>query len=119
MSAPSNAPSNVTQSSATNNEVVPSAQTLTHAARLAIQQDKPIMLDYYVDTYNGKAFMGEDSETKEKMLVKSNDEFTSLIQKTYKIQDDYIILTENSLYVVSAKLQKRYIKAKALREKYE
>jgi len=119
MSAPSTAPANVTQSSATNNEVVPSAQTLTHAARLAIQQDKPIMLDYYVDTYNGKAFMGEDSETKEKMLVKSNDEFTSLIQKTYKIQDDYIILTENSLYVTSAKMQKRYIKAKALREKYE
>ena len=116
---PPTAPANITQSSATNNEVVPSAQTLTHAARLAIQQDKPIMLDYYVDTYNGKAFMGEDSETKEKMLVKSNDEFTSLIQKVYKIQEDYIILTENSLYVTSAKMQKRSIKAKALREKYE
>lgn len=112
-------PSNVTQSNSTSQEVVPSAQTLNHAARLAIQQDKPIMLDYFVDTYNNKAFMGEDDETKEKMLIKSNDEFTSVIQKIYKVQDDFIILTENSIYIVSGKVQKRRIKAKALRDKYE
>ena len=104
---------------ATTQEVIPSAQTLTHAARLAIQQDKPIMLDYYVDTYNKKAFMGEDAESKEKMLIKSNDEFTSVIQKVYKIQEDFIILTENSLYIVSAKVEKRRIQAKALRDKFE
>ena len=85
------------------------------AANLAIQQDKPIQLDYFVDTYNGKAFMGEDQETKEKMLVKSNDEFTSLIQKVYKVADDYIIITENSIYLVSGKIQKRRIQAPALR----
>ena len=100
-------------------EIVPSAQALSHAARISIQQDKPIMLDYYVDTASGKAFMGEDTETKEKMLIKSNDEFTSLIQKVYKVQDDFIILTENSLYVISGKVQKRRIEAKALRERYE
>lgn len=112
-------PTNTTQTSAPTQEIAPSAQALAHAARLAIQQDKPIMLDYYVDTFNKKAFMGEDPESKEKMLIKSNDEFTSLIQKIYKIQDDYIILTENSLYIVSAKMQKRNINAKNLREKYE
>lgn len=100
-------------------EIVPSAQCLLHAARIAIQQDKPIMLDYYVDTATKKAFMGEDTETKEKMLIKSNDEFTSLIQKVYKIQDDFIVLTENSLYIVSGKIEKRKIEAKALRERYE
>ena len=100
-------------------EIVPSAQSLSHAARISIQQDKPIMLDYYVDTASGKAFMGEDTETKEKMLIKSNDEFTSLIQKVYKVQDDFIILTENSLYIISGKVQKRRIEAKSLREKYE
>ena len=103
----------------TTNEIVPSAQTLTHAARIAIQQDKPILLDYYVETADGKAFMGEDAETKEKMLVKSNEEFTSLIQKVYKVQEDFIVLTENSLYIISGKVQKRRIQAKALREKYE
>lgn len=100
-------------------EVIPSAQTLAHAARIAIQQDKPILLDYYVDSTQKKAFMGEDAETKEKMLVKSSDEFTSLIQKVYKVTEDFIILTENSVYVVSAKVEKRRIQAKALREKYE
>jgi CO dehydrogenase nickel-insertion accessory protein CooC1 len=94
---------------------LPSAQVLIHAAKLAVDQDKPIQLDYYVDTATAKAFMGEDQETKEKMLVKSNDEFTSLIQKVYKVAEDYIIITENSIYLVSGKIQKRKIQAPALR----
>ena len=98
------------------NEICPSVQLLLQAAKLAIQQDKPIQLDYFVDTYTGKAFMGEDQETKEKMLVKSNDEFTSLIQKVYKVQEEFIIVTENSIYLVSGKIQKRRIQAPALRD---
>jgi hypothetical protein len=94
---------------------LPSAQVLIHAAKLAIDQDKPIQLDYYTDTSTQKAFLGEDQETKEKMLIKSNDEFTSLVQKVYKVQDDYIITTENSIYIVSGKIQKRRIQAPALR----
>jgi hypothetical protein len=78
-------------------------------------QDKPIQLDYYADTVSGKAFMGEDSESKEKMLVKSGDEFTSLIQKVYKVGEDYIVMTENSIYIVSGKVQKRRIQANSLR----
>jgi hypothetical protein len=97
-------------------EILPSTQLLVQAAKLAIQQDKPIQLDYYVDTATGKAFMGEDQETKEKMLVKSNEEFTSLIQKVYKVSEEYIIMTENSIYLVSAKIQKRRIQAPALRD---
>jgi len=94
---------------------LPSAQVLLQAAKLSIEQDKPIMLDYFVGTASQQAFMGEDQETKEKMLIKSNEEFTSLVQKMYKVQDDYIILTENSLYIVSGKIQKRRIQAAALR----
>ena len=94
---------------------VPSAQVLVHAAKLALEQDKPIQLDYYKDTATNKAFLGEDQETKEKMLIKSNDEFTSLVQKVYKVQDDYIITTENSIYIASGKIQKRRILAPALR----
>ena len=100
-------------------ETIPSAQTLAHAARIAIQQDKPIMLDYYVESLEGKAFMGEDTDTKEKLLIKSSDEFTSMVQKVYKVQEDFIILTENSLYIISAKIEKRRIQAKALREKLD
>ena len=94
---------------------MPSPQVLVHAAKLAIEQDKPILLDYFLDTAAGKAFLGEDQETKEKMLIKSSEEFTSLVQKVYKVQDDYIIITENSLYIVSGKIQKRRIQVPAIR----
>jgi hypothetical protein len=95
--------------------VLPSATVLTHAAKIAIEKDKPILLDYYADTAAGKAFLGEDQETKEKMLVKSHEEFTSLVDKVFKVGDDYIIMTENSLYIVSGKIQRRRIQAPALR----
>jgi hypothetical protein len=95
---------------------LPHANVLLQAAKLAIAQDKPILLDYYVDTITGKAFMGEDKDTEEKMLVKSAEEFTSLIQKTYKVGDEYIVMTENSIYIVSGKLTKRRIQANSLRQ---
>ena len=94
---------------------LPSPAVLVQAAKLAIAQDKPIQLDYYVDTVAGKAVMGEDEASKEKMLVKSNEEFTSLIQKVYKVAEDYIVMTENSIYVVSGKIQKLRIQANSLK----
>jgi hypothetical protein len=114
MSTPSTAPATATATPATQ-EILPNATTLLHAARLAIQQDKPIQLDYYVDSATSKAFIGEDPDTKEKMLVKSNEEFTSLIGKIYKVSEDFIIMTENSIYVVSGKIQKRRINATQMR----
>ena len=74
-------------------------------------QDNPIRLDYYAESCNGKAFMGEDGETKEKMLVKSSEEFTSMIQKTYKVAEDYIVLTENSIYIVDVEIPTKRISA--------
>lgn len=115
MSAPSStAPASATPA-APQQEVLPHATTLLHASRLAIQQDKPIQLDYYVESATAKAFIGEDPETKEKMLVKSNEEFTSLIGKIYKVQEDFLVLTENSIYIVSGKVQKRRINATQMR----
>lgn len=91
-------------------EILPSPTALVQAAKLAIQQDKPIKLDFFVDTYNQKAFIGEDStDPKEKVLVRAKDEFTSTIQKLYKVAEEYIVVTENSLYLVSTRIQKRRI----------
>lgn len=119
MSSSSSAPASTTastpSSAAPQQEILPHATTLLHASRLAIQQDKPIQLDYFVESATSKAFIGEDPETKEKMLVKSNEEFTSLIGKIYKVQEDFIIMTENSIYVVSGKVQKRRINATQMR----
>ena len=94
---------------------VPSAATLVSAAKLAIQKDMPIQLDYFVDSADGKAFLGEDATSGDKMLVKNSEEFTSHIQKIYKAGEDFIIMTENSIYLVSGKIQKRKIQASNLR----
>jgi hypothetical protein len=91
--------------------VTPSEKTLKHAARIAIDQDKPIMLDYYNETREGKAFMGEDPKTKEKMLVRSEEEYTSLIQKIFKVGEDFIAVTENSVYVIAGNTIKKAINA--------
>jgi hypothetical protein len=111
MSAP---PTQVT-SAPSDSVPLPNASTVMQAVKLAMTQDKPIQLDYYADSLSGRAYLGEDSETKEKMLVKSKDEFTSTVSKLYKVAEDYIILTENSIYIVSGKTGRRIIKASSLR----
>lgn len=119
MSAPpssaANAPPAAPAAGAAAAALLPNPVVLTHAAKIAIEKDKPILLDYYADTATGKAFLGEDQETKEQMLVKSNEEFTSLVDKVFKVGDDYIVMTENSLYIVSGKIKRKRIQAPALR----
>jgi hypothetical protein len=100
--------------SAHTQDVLPSPAALVHAAKLAIQQDKPIQLDYYVDTATGKAFLGEDKETKDKLLVKSAVEYTSHVEKVFKVGDDFLVATANSIYIVSGKIQKRLIESSSL-----
>lgn len=100
-------------------EILPATQTLLQASKLAIEQDRAILLDYYRQTAQGTAFLGEDPDTKEKVLVKSKEEFTSLIKKMYKVGDDFIVLTENSLYIVSCKIQKRKVNLASLQEAYD
>ena len=92
---------------------LPCDKVLIHAARIAIEQDKPILLDYYKETRAGTAFLGEDGDTKEKILVKSAEEYTSPIQKMFKAGDDCIIVTENSVYIVSGAIKKKKISADA------
>jgi hypothetical protein len=117
-SAPSTAPTAAataaTVATAAAAEVLPNPTCLVQAARLAIQQDKPIQLDYYTATANKTAFIGEDPESKDKVLVKSKEEFTSHIQKLYKVGEDYLVLTENSIYIVSGAVQKRKVNLAAL-----
>jgi hypothetical protein len=88
---------------------IPNEKVLAHAAKIAMEQDKPILLDYYVDTKKGTAFLGEDGETKEKILVKNPEEYTSPVQKMFKAKDEYIIVTENSIYIVSGSIKKKTI----------
>jgi hypothetical protein len=90
---------------------LPTEKVLMHAAKLALDQDKPILLDYYRDTRAGTAFLGEDKDTKEQILFKNAEEYTSPIQKKFKVLTDYIFITENSIYIVNGAIKKKEISA--------
>jgi hypothetical protein len=87
---------------------LPSDVTLKHAAKLGIVDDKPIMLDYWTASLDKKALIGA-RENGEKLLVKSEDEYTSTIAKFYKSGTEYIVITENSIYIVSNEIPTRKI----------
>jgi hypothetical protein len=87
---------------------MPADATLKHAVKLAIVDDKPIMLDYWAPSLDKKALVGA-RENGEKLLVKSEDEYTSTIQKFYKSGTEYIIITENSIYIVASDIPTRKI----------
>jgi hypothetical protein len=87
---------------------LPSDITLQHAVKLAIVEDKPILLDYWTDSLDKKVLIGV-RESGEKLLVKSAEEYTSPIAKTYRSASEYIIITENSIYLVSSEIPSRKI----------
>ena len=78
---------------------LPSASVLLRTAQVAIEQDKPVYLDYFRDSVDKTCCIGVNDM--EKFLVKSAEEYTSPIQQVFKCEDCYIVMTENSLYVVS------------------
>lgn len=87
---------------------MPSQKLMLNAFKLAIKEDKPIMLDYWEDSNNENVFIGvKDSD--EKMLVKSEEEYTSPISKIFKVETEFIIMTENSIYIVSASIKSKKI----------
>lgn len=87
---------------------LPADITLQHASKLAIVEDKPILLDYWTSSLDKKALIGV-RDNGEKLLVKTEDEYTSPISKFYKSGTDFIIITENSIYLVSADILTRKI----------
>jgi len=87
---------------------LPADITLKHAAKLSIVDDKPVMMDYWTFSLDKKALIGA-RENGEKLLVKSEDEYTSSIQKFYKSGTEYIIITEKSIYIVSNDIPTRKI----------
>jgi hypothetical protein len=92
----------------TSNYRLPSNTTLQHAAKLGIVEDKPIMLDYWTGSCDKQVLIGM-RESGEKLLVKSEDEYTSPVSKIYKVETEYIIITENSLYIICADVETKRI----------
>lgn len=99
------------QSVTTNNTTyrLPCEATLQNATKLSIVEDKPVMFDYWTDSLDKKALIGVREGSGEKLLVKSAEEYTSPIAKFYKSMTEYIVITENSIYVVASDIPTRKI----------
>jgi hypothetical protein len=87
---------------------VPTYACFQHATKVAILEDKPIIFDYWTSSLEKTCLIGVRSNN-EKLLVKSEDEYTSPIAKIYKVDTEYIIVTANSIYIVSADISTRRI----------
>lgn len=87
---------------------VPTYACFQHATKVAILEDKPIILDYWTSSLDKTCLIGVRSNN-EKLLVKSEDEYTSPIAKIFKVDTEYIIVTANSVYIVSADISTRRI----------
>lgn len=83
---------------------VPSATVLVQAAKIALEEDRPIYLDYYVDSLEKKCCIGVKDTVKH--LVKSGTEYTSAIEKLWRLKEEntWLVMTENSIYIVSANI---------------
>ena len=83
---------------------VPSPTVMAQAAKIAVEQDRPIYLDYYNESLEKKCCIGVQGNTK--FLVKSDTEYTSPIESIMRIKEEktYLVVTENSLYIVSAEI---------------
>ena len=87
---------------------LPESKTMEHASKLSIVEDKPIMMDYWTNSIEKTALIGVKQDN-EKVLVKSAEEYTSPIAKIYKVGREYIVVTENSIYIVDGEIPTKKI----------
>ena len=88
----------------------PHPVTLKNASVLAIENDKPILLDYYLDSMNGRCRLVK-TQDQDTILFKNKDEHTSPLKKVMQINTsrtetghDIICVSENSIYVVHSNI---------------
>lgn len=91
---------------------LPPAGVLLRCAQIAMDEDRPIQLDYWNASHSKLCCIGVKEGVK--YLVKSDNEYTSTIEDIKKVDGCYLILTENSLYLVSQNIPVRKIVTSAI-----
>jgi len=86
---------------------LPPATVLLRAAQISVDEDRPILLDYWTDSRDKKCCIGVKDNAK--YLVKNESEYTSTVQSIFRLEGCFIVLTENSLYIVSQEIPVRKI----------
>lgn len=94
--------------SSKSNYRLPSNTTLQHCSKIAIVEDKPVMFDYWTDSCDKEVLIGV-RDNGEKLLVRNTEEYTSPVVKIFKVEEEYIVMTENSIYVVSSDIPTKRI----------
>jgi len=89
---------------------LPENKTLQNAAKLSIVEDKPILFDYWTNSLDKTVLIGV-KDNNEKLLVKSEEEYTSPIAKIFKVETEFIVVTENSIYIVDVGIPTKRISA--------
>ena len=83
--------------------VLPTEKTLLQATKLALKTKKPVCFYFYIDSVKGKITIVSDGE--DRIIFKSEDEHTSPILNTYKSDNCFIVVTENTIYILSSDTQ--------------
>lgn len=79
---------------------IPTDDTLRQATKLSIKIGRPICYYFYLDSYKNEVKICTDEN--EKIIYKNSDEHTSTISNIYKVDKDLLIVTSNTIYVISA-----------------
>ena len=79
---------------------IPSANTLAQAAKLSIKVGKPVCFYFYLDSCSQNIKIGTNNN--DKIIYKNNEEHTSPISNIYKSGGEYLIVTENTIYIISS-----------------
>ena len=79
---------------------LPSDKSLQQAVKLSIKTSKPICFYFYIDSLKQKISISSDGE--DKIIFKNQEEHTSPILNTYKCGEEFLVVTENTIYVISA-----------------
>jgi hypothetical protein len=89
---------------------MPSQETFKNLFKKAITDDKPVLFDYWAGSLEKTVSICVrelPDGTKEKHLVRNEQEYTSPISNIFKSGTDFIVLTENSIYVVDSEIPAR------------
>jgi hypothetical protein len=89
-----------TQTTGSQQLALPSDKTLQQACKLSLKTKKPVCFYFYIDSLKGKISIVNDGE--DRIIFKSEDEHTSPIINTYKSDSCFIVVTENTIYILSS-----------------
>ena len=82
---------------------IPSDKTLQQATKLSIKLCKPICFYFYIDSCRERVYIVNTEG--DKILYKNQEEHTSPIRNTYKVGGEYLVVTENTIYIVSSSIK--------------